>query len=475
MVRTPLPDDLRFYSRAAKACKEIIIDGAQRDEVFARIREGRVTDVEGRRFTQAIISVIKHHGLLNFIINHAVRGTERAPAKDNERHFFFSLVLFNVFKDRIERGIFSRFTDAEKDDITRQLREMSPRLDAATLALVDNAIRLDLPTLLQGKDGVECWSIVYSHPSWFISQLLRLLPADRVESILRAQQAVEAFFIVARDGKALDRVAQFLVGGGIVFQHDRAFPNVLSIANLAGAKRRIIEATLIDVKEAMIQDLASVAVLEALNVRLGDTVIDACAAPFQKSTGIWWRCGGSGIVVALEASPQRASDGVRRLPQDEKQVVQVVVSDAARFGAGLRGVVPDKILLDMPCTGSGSLAAYPELKVRQSARDVAFFSALQSRILGSVLDACTANSWKNVHIVYSTCSYYPEEGEGVIDRVMDRIDLVDLHDPRGSIARLSLLPAGWKGYACSPRVVRTFPDTNGGSKAFFIAAFTPKA
>jgi 16S rRNA C967 or C1407 C5-methylase (RsmB/RsmF family) len=176
----------------------------------------------------------------------------------------------------------------------------------------------------------------------------------------------------------------------------------------------------------------------------------------------------------MEASTQRASTNARRLPFDAKEAIHVVIADAARFGAGLRGVVPDRILLDMPCTGSGSLAAYPELKARQSSKDVAFFADLQSRILGSVLDACSVNRWNDVHIVYSTCSYYPEEGEEIIDRIMDKIDLIDLHDPRGPVARLSLLPAGWKGHACSPRVARTFPDTNAGSKAFFIAAFTPR-
>jgi 16S rRNA (cytosine967-C5)-methyltransferase len=474
MPLTPFPRNPNTLWLVARACKEILVDGMQQDSVLARFREGSEYKGGSMQLYLVVVSVIKHYGLLNYITINAGRGIEGMPGKDDERHFFYACILFCVFKDRIEKGTYSLFSDAKRKEITRFLNKMNPRLDAATVALVDKATRLDIPAMLRDKDEVERQSILYSHPSWYIDRLRQQLPADRVEDVLRAQQAPEAFFIVARNSNALDRVIYFLVSNSIVFQHDRVFPNVLHISNLAGAKRRIIEAALIEMNEVMIQDLASIAVLEALNVVHGDTIIDACAAPFQKSAGIWWRCGGSGTVVAMEASPQRASIGDRRLPRDARKAIHVVVVDAARFGAGLRDVAPDKILLDMPCTGSGSLAAYPELKARQSAREVAFFSALQARILGSVLDACTANGWKNVHIVYSTCSYYPEEGEEVIDRALDRIDLVDLHDPRGPIARLSQFPAGWKGYACSPRVARTFPDTNAGSKAFFIAAFTPR-
>jgi 16S rRNA C967 or C1407 C5-methylase (RsmB/RsmF family) len=474
MVRVPFPNDSRFYLRVARACRAILIEGAQQDAILARFHEEAGNNDDRRRFTQDVFSVIKHHGLLNYITNHAIRNIDGAPAKDDDRYFLLYVVIFHVFKDRIEKGTYPLFSDGEKEDITHSLANISPRFDAVVYSLVDNATRLDLTALLHGKDVVERWSIMYSHPSWFIDRLRQLLPADRVESILTSHQALEAFFAVARDSEALDRVTRFLSSKNIVFQHDRVFPNVLRISNLAGAKRRVIETTLIDIRSIMIQDLASVAVLEASNIMKGDTIIDACAAPFQKSAGAWWRCGGSGTVIAMEASPQRASINAHRLPVDSREAIHVVVSDAARFGSGFRNVKPDKILLDMPCTGSGSLAAYPELKARQSPKNVAFFSELQARILGSVLDACDANRWNDVRIVYSTCSYYPEEGEEIIDRVMDRIDLADLHDSRGPIARLSLFPAGWKGHACSHRVVRTFPDTNGGSKAFFIAAFMPK-
>ncbi len=452
-----------------------MVDGMQQDVVLARFREEERKKGESARFASYIFSIIRHHGLLNFIAINANHGIERMPGKDEERHFFYACMLFHAFKDRIEKGTFPPFTDAEKGAVSRALEGMSPRLDDEAMTLANNAVRLDIPALLRDKDDVERLSILFSHPSAFVERLRRLLPADRVEGILRAQQNPGTFFIVAKDGKALGRVVRFIVDEGIAFQNDRMFSNVLDISSLTGAKGRIVESAILDMRNVMIQDWASLAVLEALDVVKGDVIIDACAAPFQKTTGIWWRCGGSGTVVAMEASPSRASVNARRLPLEARKAVHVVVSDAARFGAGLRGIVPGKILLDVPCTGSGSLAAFPELKARQSARDVAFFSSIQGKILDAVLDACNMNGWKGVHVVYSSCSYYPEEGEEIIDRVIDKIDLVDLHDPRAPTARLATLPTGWKGYACSPRVARTFPDTSGGSKAFFIAAFTTKA
>jgi len=104
---------------------------------------------------------------------------------------------------------------------------------------------------------------------------------------------------VVRNDKALGRVVEFLVDKGIAFQNDRVFSNVLGISNLAGAKGRIVESAILDMKDVMIQDWASLAVLEALNVARGDVIIDACAAPFRKPRDL----------VALRWIGNRRGDG----------------------------------------------------------------------------------------------------------------------------------------------------------------------
>nr|MDO8086107.1 RsmB/NOP family class I SAM-dependent RNA methyltransferase [Candidatus Sigynarchaeum springense] len=475
MVLTSFPRDPKLLWLVARACKEIMVDGLQQDLVLARFREERRVKGGIRRLVGDIITIIQHHGLLNFITINASHDLGGMPGKDEERHFLYITIIFYVFKDRIEKGVFPRFTDAEKDIALESIESLKSQIKGNVSAFVHNAVRLDIPRLLRDKDPVERLSILFSHPSAFVERLRRMLPADRVERILRVQQDPGTFFIVARNEKISSRLVKFMVHEGIAFQNDKTFANVFQVSSLVGAKRRIVESAILDMKDVMIQDWASIAVLEALNAEKNDVIIDACAAPFQKTTGIWWRCGGSGTLLAMEASPVRALANARRLPIEARKAIHVVVSDAARLGAFLRRVEPNKILLDVPCTGSGSLAAFPELKARQSANDIAFFSSLQRKILDDVLNACETNGWKGVHIVYSSCSYYPEEGEEIIDHFFEKIDLVDLHDPNASTARLAALSTGWKGYTCSPRVARTFPDTNGRSKAFFIAAFTTRA
>ncbi|MEX2683971.1 MAG: hypothetical protein Q6373_020540 [Candidatus Sigynarchaeota archaeon] len=475
MASNPISRDPKGLWLVARACKAIVVDGMQPDLVIARVREERGFKGGIEWLAGDVAAIIRHHGFLNFIAISAGAGIKNIPRKDDERHFFHLAILFHVFKDRIENETFRKFTDVERDSVANMLERMKPRLEPETMALVHNAIRLNIPALLRNKESVERLSILFSHPSTFVERLVRLLPKARVERILQAQQRPGPFFILARNPEALDRVINFLVGSGITFQSDKTFSNVLQVSNFVGAKGRVVESGILDMRNVIIQDWASIAVLEALNIVKGDVVIDACAAPFQKTTGIWWRCGRSGKVVAMEANPVRASINARRLPIEARKAIHVVLSDATRFGTNLRGIVPDKILLDVPCTGSGSLATFPELKARQSAKDIAFFSSLQMKILGAVLETCKANGWHGVHVVYSSCSYYPEEGEEIIDNVIDRIDLVDLHNPGALTARLAALPTGWKGYKCSLRVARTFPDTNGGSKAFFIAAFTTRA
>jgi 16S rRNA (cytosine967-C5)-methyltransferase len=157
-----------------------------------------------------------------------------------------------------------------------------------------------------------------------------------------------------------------------------------------------------------IQDEASQ--LVALLVGRGKMILDCCAAPGNK-TGLIARRNPRAQVLATELHPHRARllQSLIRLPN-----VRVVAADTRRlpFFPSFRF---DRILADVPCSGTGTLARNPEIKWRLKSEDL---RDLQSRQV-AILKAALAQLAIGGRLVYSTCSLEREENETVVEAALD--------------------------------------------------------
>jgi 16S rRNA (cytosine967-C5)-methyltransferase len=139
----------------------------------------------------------------------------------------------------------------------------------------------------------------------------------------------------------------------------------------------------------------------------GSRILDCCAAPGGK-TRILAQENPDALVIAADIHPQRARL-MRKLVREEN--VRVMVGDARNlsFGADF-----DRVLLDAPCSGTGTLGRNPEIKWRVGQEDLAKLQNLQFEILEAAMRQVAPGG----RIVYSTCSLEPEENEQVIDKAM---------------------------------------------------------
>lgn len=147
-----------------------------------------------------------------------------------------------------------------------------------------------------------------------------------------------------------------------------------------------------------IQDIGSQSIVPLLELRAGQRVLDLCAAPGNKTAQARESSAG---VVACDVSYTRLA-GMRGMG------IPLVLLDAARelpFGA-----VFDGVLIDAPCTGTGTLAHNPEIKWRLREEDIARQAERQKLILGNALKALAPGGV----LVYSTCSLELEENEAVV-------------------------------------------------------------
>ncbi len=163
----------------------------------------------------------------------------------------------------------------------------------------------------------------------------------------------------------------------------------------------------------VIQDEASQLVGSFVAPEAGQRVLDLCAAPGIK-TGQLAVTLGRGMLVACDLSARRlrTMERIFRKPIPAGLRLHLVRLDAARelpFGIKF-----DRILLDVPCSGTGTLTRNPEIKWRLQPKDLVRLAEAQTKMLRNALEVLAHGG----RLVYATCSLEPEENEQVVEKVL---------------------------------------------------------
>lgn len=158
-----------------------------------------------------------------------------------------------------------------------------------------------------------------------------------------------------------------------------------------------------------LQDPSAMAPVALLSPQAGDRVLDLCAAPGGKSTQIAALIGADGFLLANEIHPQRS----RQLSQNIERMgfANTIVSNEspARLAARLPGFF-DKVLVDAPCSGEGMFRKNEEARQHWSSKNVLFCHDRQLDILAQAAVMLRPGG----RLVYSTCTFSPEEDEQTI-------------------------------------------------------------
>ncbi|MEP6636251.1 MAG: 16S rRNA (cytosine(967)-C(5))-methyltransferase RsmB, partial [Acidobacteriota bacterium] len=261
------------------------------------------------------------------------------------------------------------------------------------------------------QDPLERLAVATSHPPWLIGRWLEALGESETKAFASAnnQPAPVAFRIVKQiaESEILERLQE---AGATVSASDIAH-GAWRVVGGADLLRALSQAG-----EIYIQDEASQLVGQVLAAQRGERVLDVCAAPGSKATQV-----------------ARSSEGVKVVAGDLYEHRIHTVVQAARLQGGtqisclvLDGQRPlpfieaafDRVLVDVPCSGTGTLRHNPEIRWRISAPDIHELGHRQLQIL--------LNSARMVRsggrLIYSTCSVEPEENENVVDAFLARSD-----------------------------------------------------
>ena len=158
-----------------------------------------------------------------------------------------------------------------------------------------------------------------------------------------------------------------------------------------------------------LQEPSAMAPAEILGARPGERVLDLCAAPGGKATQLAAAMAGAGLLICNEIVPARARALSRNLERMGVRNALVLNETPDRLAARLPGFF-DRILVDAPCSGEGMFRKEADAVTDWSPETVALCAARQ----GTILDAAAQMLRPGGRLVYSTCTFSPEEDEGVI-------------------------------------------------------------
>lgn len=280
------------------------------------------------------------------------------------------------------------------------LREAQRKLDANELALLDAGA--DLPTRLLNQFG---WPV-----SWTALLMAQYQP-EALQAMAEAAQLPASLSI--RVNLLKTTVADYqrlLTEHQIVFEPLPDLPEGLLLPAFSGSPRHLpgYEAGLF-----YVQDAASMWVSRLLDPQADERVLDLCAAPGSKTTHLAALMQNTGAIVAVDSKQERLnllSENIQRLGVANIQVQQ---ADGLNFQPD-EAVGFDKVLVDAPCSGSGTLRRHPEILLQLKRLDVPAYNALQLGLLKKGFECLRPGG----ALVYSTCSILAAENTALLQRFL---------------------------------------------------------
>ncbi|HEX3432515.1 MAG TPA: 16S rRNA (cytosine(967)-C(5))-methyltransferase RsmB [Solirubrobacteraceae bacterium] len=292
-------------------------------------------------------------------------------------------------------------------------------------AVLRRAAREGAPALLGRLDDAtpEQAAVKHSHPEWVARLWWQELGAQGARALMArdnepSELALRANTLVT-DAQQL---AADLRAAGVESHGDRTLEEAVVLEGPLGVE----ESALWQAGAFHAQSRAAMLVARALAPSSGERVLDLCAAPGGKTTHLAALMKGEGEVLAIERNRRRAADLARTAERLHAANVRVEVADAAAWN-GESGF--DRVLVDPPCSGLGTLQARPDLRWRASAGAVAELAQLQRAILAAGAQALRPGGV----LVYSTCTISPTENEHVIANFLDSHADFSLDDLAGEL------------------------------------------
>jgi 16S rRNA (cytosine967-C5)-methyltransferase len=293
----------------------------------------------------------------------------------------------------------------ESVELVKRARKASAAslVNAVMRRLAEEARRPPGEFIPAGVSAAERLGILHSHPTWMVERWIARWGQARTIALLEANNRTPRLSCAVHQVARRNEILSGLEKAGLRVEPGTILCSAFAVSGGSPARTEAFRKGWIS-----IQDEASQTIPLLLNVLPGDRVLDLCAAPGGKTPPLVRAAGEKGMVVAADRHAHRLRamrEQFRRLELRDVRLVELDATAALPFQGGF-----SRILVDAPCSGTGTLARHPEIRWRLKREQLSELHGLQAAMLSNAARQLARGG----RLVYSTCSMEAEENEEVV-------------------------------------------------------------
>jgi 16S rRNA (cytosine967-C5)-methyltransferase len=385
---------------AYEVLRRVEAEGAYASEVLHAELGARVKAEDAGLATELVMGVLRWRRLLDFLLERQLK----KPVARLDLPVTLSLRI-GLYQLRFLERIPARAAVHESVELVKSARTTSAAtLVNAVLRRASNEARVPAEKFVAPDAPIAArLGILHSHPTWMVERWLARVGEQQTIALLEANNHPPRLSSALHDLKRREEIFTTLQRAGLRIEAGKILQSAFAVSGGSPTRTESFRSGAIS-----IQDEASQIIPLLLDVQANDRVLDLCAAPGGKTPPLVRAAGSRGLVVAADRHAHRLRamrEQFKRLALTNVRLIELDAASALPFG-----VLFDRVLVDAPCSGTGTLARHPEIRWRLQPEQLAEFHALQTALLRSALERLAPGG----RLVYSTCSMEPEENEQVV-------------------------------------------------------------
>ncbi len=264
--------------------------------------------------------------------------------------------------------------------------------------------------LIKNLEETEKVGLQTYHPKWFVKYCFKLLGRGEAIKFLEKSKDITPVYVRINTLKAPQETSlKTLEEEQIVLEN---VPQLKYTYKLTETKKPLTRTRSFNQGLFYIQDKASCLAAEIADPKQGSTVLDVCAAPGSKTTYLAQLMENRGTIISVDYSKRRIRVWKRETERMDAKIVQPILVDV-RKSLPLN-FFADLVILDPPCTSTGTFGKTPDAKWRLTNRSILGMSKIQAEML----EQCAEYVITGGFLVYSTCSITLEENEILIENFL---------------------------------------------------------
>ncbi|MCA6214546.1 methyltransferase domain-containing protein [Thermococcus sp. 101 C5] len=354
-----------------------------------------------------VFEIEKWRKKIDFIANSVLKGTKIGDLE----LYLANLLRIGIFEMKFKGVAPAIATDSvvrvvkEKYDLNRA-KFVNAVLREAEKFNLDRALKK-----LKEKDRIEYLSVKFSHPRWYVEYVIDLLGYENAVRLLLSNNKPQRYYVRVNPLKTdIDSLAEYLEEHNVRV----AKTPVDDVLKILEYKTPITHLDWYKEGYFVIQDLASAYVAHVLSPEKGERILDLAAAPGSKTFHVAHLMENTGEIVAVDYSLERLKKMEAKMKLLGVRNVRLVHADGMKFKDKEEF---DRIILDAPCSSSGTYRQFPEVKWRFDENKIKKVIQVQKAMLRNAY----RNLRKDGEMTYSTCSIRVDENEENIKYAISRV------------------------------------------------------